>query len=152
MQTFLPYESYARSAAVLDRQRLGKQRVEVLQILWTLAGETDGWRNHPAVRMWRDEEGALIRYGMAVCSEWTNRGYKDTCGDKIAYLADHFSAYEPHPTIIGRMLPTEDPEWLGDLNFHMSHQSNLLRKDPAHYGPLFPGVRDDLPYVWPVRL
>ena len=33
MQTFLPYPDFARSAAVLDRQRLGKQRVEVLQIL-----------------------------------------------------------------------------------------------------------------------
>jgi hypothetical protein len=50
MQTFLPYESYARSAAVLDRQRLGKQRVEAMQILRVLAGETAGWGNHPAVR------------------------------------------------------------------------------------------------------
>ncbi len=33
MQTFLPYDSYADSAAVLDRARLGKQRVEAKQIL-----------------------------------------------------------------------------------------------------------------------
>ena len=32
---------------------------------------------------------------------------------------------------------------------HRAHQSSLLRKDPAHYGPLFPGVPDDLPYYWP---
>jgi hypothetical protein len=32
---------------------------------------------------------------------------------------------------------------------HRSHQSNLIRKDPAFYGPLFPGVPDDLDYVWP---
>lgn len=41
------------------------------------------------------------------------------------------------------------PPWLGDEAFHRSHQSNLLRKLPEHYGPLFPGVPDDLPYVWP---
>ena len=34
---------------------------------------------------------------------------------------------------------------------HRSHQSSLVRKDATHYGPLFPEVPDDLPYVWPVR-
>jgi len=43
------------------------------------------------------------------------------------------------------------PPWLGDTALHRSHQSALLRKDPQRYGPSFPGVPDDLPYVWPVR-
>ncbi len=38
MQTFLPYADFERSAAVLDRQRLGKQRVETLQIFQALTG------------------------------------------------------------------------------------------------------------------
>jgi len=42
------------------------------------------------------------------------------------------------------------PSWLGDPDVHRSHQSALLRKDPDHYRDLFPGVPDDLPYVWPV--
>jgi len=33
MQTFLPYPDFARCAAVLDPLRLGKQRVEVLQLM-----------------------------------------------------------------------------------------------------------------------
>ena len=33
---------------------------------------------------------------------------------------------------------------------HLSHQSNLVRKDREFYAPLFPGVPDDLPYIWPV--
>ena len=139
MQTFLPYESFARSAEVLDRQRLGKQRVEALQILRVLACETPGYRNHPAVGMWRGYELSLIDYGLAVCDEWhCERGYRDTCSDKIAAFTHNFR--------IDRGLR---PEWLGDQDFHLAHQSNLLRKDPAHYGPLFPGVPDDLPYVWP---
>jgi hypothetical protein len=43
------------------------------------------------------------------------------------------------------------PPWLGDSALHRSHQSALLRKDPELYRPWFPGVPDDLPYVWPVR-
>jgi hypothetical protein len=43
------------------------------------------------------------------------------------------------------------PPWLGDPEFHRSHQSSLVRKDPEHYGVMFPGVPDDLEYHWPVR-
>ena len=43
------------------------------------------------------------------------------------------------------------PPWLGDQEFHRSHRSSLLRKDPASYGPHFEDVPDDLEYVWPVR-
>ena len=39
MQTFLPYADFSKSAGVLDRMRLGKQRVETLQILQKLVGE-----------------------------------------------------------------------------------------------------------------
>ena len=43
----------------------------------------------------------------------------------------------------------ELPPWLGDPDFHRSHRSALLRKHPAYYRDVFPGVPDDLPYVWP---
>lgn len=33
MQTFLPYPDFCGTALVLDRKRLGKQRVEALQVL-----------------------------------------------------------------------------------------------------------------------
>ena len=78
MQTFLPYADFAQSARALDRQRLGKQRVEVKQILNVLKKGSGGWANHPAVKMWRGYEMALCNYGIAVCGEWTVRGYKDT--------------------------------------------------------------------------
>ena len=52
MQTFLPYADMRRSAQVLDPRRLGKQRVECLQVLRGPTVEGYGWRHHPAVRMW----------------------------------------------------------------------------------------------------
>lgn len=138
MQTFLPYADFAESARVLDRQRLGKQRVEAKQILRTLRGITSGWRNHPAVKMWRGYEVALALYGLSICEEWTRRGYRDAQANEIRDLVSPFnygSAFYP--------------SWLGDDEFHLSHRSNLIRKKPEHYGKLWPDVPNDLPYVWP---
>lgn len=137
MQTFLPFPSFADSAAALDRQRLGKQRVEVLQILHALQGSSSGWANHPAVRMWKGHEHALALYGVMVCDEWLKRGYRDTCRQRFVSV------------VIGNLPSTSFPSWIGSEAFHRSHQSNLVRKLPAHYRPLFPDVPDDLPYVWP---
>lgn len=140
MQTFLPYESFAESAAVLDRQRLGKQRVEGLQIVRTLAGITKGWANHPAVKMWRGHEFVLVEYTIAMSIEWMNRGYKDTCADKVALLVSEF----------GDSFGKDQPSWIGNVELHKSHQSNLLRKDPDYYSQFF-NVPNDLDYYWPVN-
>lgn len=135
MQTFLPYESFQASAMSLDRQRLGKQRVENLQIMKALVGLTKGWSNHPAVRMWRGHEDWLLEYQRAICEEWTSRGYKDTCLDKTAAI-----------TPPGH---SDYPRWLGRPDFHKSHRLNLMRKDPSWY--IFPDREDPATaeYVWP---
>ena len=80
MQTFLPYEDFAASIAVLDTPRLGKQRVETLQILRALTLPEYGWRNHPAVRMWRGRIDALALYGLISVAQWRERGFPDTTG------------------------------------------------------------------------
>ena len=78
MQTFLPYSSFIKSVRCLDRQRLGKQRVEALQILNALNGKSKGWTNHPATKMWRGYEEALCLYKDLCIQEWMERGYKNT--------------------------------------------------------------------------
>lgn len=134
MQTFVPYPDFQQSAATLDRQRLGKQRVETLQLLRAINGETKGWVNHPAAKMWADHVEALVAYGVAICQEWINRGYKDTCKEKIL-------AYS-------RGNSMQLPPWLGNDKVHASHRSNLLRKDPDYYGQFGWTETPDLPYVW----
>jgi hypothetical protein len=135
MQTFLPYPDFEKSAKVLDYRRLGKQRVEALQILNILTGNTNkkGWRNHPAVLMWKGYERALMKYTNVIIAEWIRRGYKN-----------NIPLYK-----IGRGR-IKMPPWLGHPNFHLSHRSNLMRKDRDHYSQYFNTV-DDLPYMWPVR-
>lgn len=135
MQTFLPYADFQRTAKVLDYRRLGKQRIEAKQILRVLLNETDsrGWRNHPAVKMWKGHEGVLAAYGVVICEEWVLRGYKD---NQLPYF-------------IARTFSDAEPSWMGDEKFHVAHQSNLIRKDSKYYQPHFSNVKDDLPYIWP---
>lgn len=130
MQTFLPFPNFRESAHVLDVKRLGKQRVEALQLI------RGSWPNHPASKMWRGYEWWLGVYGLCVCEEWRSRGYKDTCFDKILHEMRNF-------------VPGEVPPWFGNESFHASHRSNLLRKNPQHYSKFFQEI-DDLPYIWPV--
>jgi hypothetical protein len=119
------------TALLLDRQRLGKQRVEARQILNTLLFG-GGWANHPAVRMWRGFEAALVSYGDIIIHEWMRRGYRNSMPLLALYLPE-----------------LEMPPWLGDPALHASHRSNLLRKAPEHYNRFGWTERPDLPYVWP---
>jgi hypothetical protein len=147
MQTFLPYRSFRRSARVLDRARLGKQRVEALQILRALTRPTYGWQHHPAVGMWRGHEDALVAYAAEICAEWCRRGSPDTCLEQI--LVER--GVESPRTQEELEASGELPPWLGRRAFHRSHRSALVRKQPEWYRHHFPTVPDDLPYVWPVR-
>ncbi|WP_333773735.1 MSMEG_6728 family protein [Streptomyces sp. IBSBF 3136] len=151
MQTFLPDPDFRRSALLLDRRRLGKQRVEALQVLRGLTVPGYGWRRHPAVRMWAGYEEALVRYGLEICRVWREQGHQDSCA---ATLVADFAGAHPGPGPHVRDQPAlaaagELPPWLGDEAFHLSHRSALVRKDHDTYADAFPGTPDDLPYVWP---
>jgi hypothetical protein len=173
MQTFLPSPSFAESAAALDRQRLGKQRVETLQILQVLTGHrlvssarppgatramplpreewrvepvaSRGWSHHPAVLMWRGHLAALGAYQQAICAEWTGRGYRDTCAGKTAYLLEATG----HADGGGAGEPPM-PVWLGTDRFHAAHRGTLLAKDPDWYGRLGWTDEPDPDGLWPV--
>lgn len=143
MQTFLPYESFAESASELDRARLGKQRVETLQILQALnksknqSMEKVAWINHPATRMWNGYEPYLVNYGIAICEEWISRGYNDTCLGKIASL--------------GELFPQSDaPWWIGDERLHVSHRAMLYSKNPEYYAHFASSHELVDEYWWPV--
>ncbi|MGC5331381.1 MSMEG_6728 family protein [Micromonospora sp. DT62] len=150
MQTFLPYPDFLASARTLDQKRLGKQRVETIQVLRGLTWPTYGWRNHPAVKMWAGYEEALTRYGLDVCAVWCEPGRADTCATTMTAdlaAACGLTRVRTQAELAGA---GELPPWLGRDDLHLSHRSSLLRKDPGHYGPLFgDDVPPDLEYVWP---
>ncbi len=132
MQTFLPLPDMLESVKVLDNKRLGKQRVEALQILNTLQGRSRGWANHPAVKMWRGHEEALKEYHNLCISEWVRRGFRNN----MPFMAQVGGCFGM-------------PHWFGNEEFHSSHRSNLLRKDPGYYGWLGWSEPPTMPYYWP---
>ncbi len=149
MQTFLPYPRFAESARVLDSRRLGKQRVETIQVLRALTVPGYGWRHHPAAAMWAGYEEALVSYGLDVCEVWCASGNADTCAATLVGDLSRATGLRALRTQSELATAGELPPWLGDPAFHRSHQAALVRKDPEHYRRHFPDVPDDLPYVWP---
>jgi hypothetical protein len=135
MQTFLPYPDFEKTVRCLDWRRLAKQRVECNQILKALSGETKGWRNHPATLMWKGYEDALLQYKDYCIAEWVKRGYVNNM--------DYFGG--------DKKILAPTPPWFGDPDFHASHRSNLLRKDPVWYGQFGWSEPNDLPYIWPSK-
>jgi hypothetical protein len=134
MQTFLPYPNFEKSVKVLDNKRLGKQRVEAYQILNILLNrtKTKGWRNHPAVKMWKGYENALKSYFNESIKEWKQRGFINNMElEKIS----------------GKIIL---PSWIGNRKFHSSHKSNLLRKDKEYYSKFGWKESENLPYFWPI--
>jgi pyrimidine dimer DNA glycosylase len=137
VQTFLPYPDFERTAEVLDDRRLGKQRVEVLQILNAMHRTSGGWINHPATRMWRGHEAALVAYGLAVIDVWTRAGRADTVRDKILpHLHGEPVRTQQELAALGML-----PPWLGREDIHRAYRSALVRKMPEHYRPAVPRRR-----------
>jgi len=171
MQTFLPYKSFEQSLDCLDKQRLGKQRVEASQILNCLnyrkTGDIymidkngrkrrRGWIDHKAVVMWVGYDSALIQYYNTCLRKFAERGGNNI---KLQPIEEPAEIIYPH--------------WLGDEEFHASHRSNLLRKSKESFEQRMIKIREnpnskinpmeviewyaqfkwnepaDLPYIWP---
>ena len=145
MQTFLPIADFDRSAMILDRLRLNKQRLECKQILMSLTGG-GGWKHHPAVKMWEGYELSLCDYSLAICEACNARGIADNVGA--------YNWFADGARTLVELNGIEDavtPPWFGNAKFHRAHRSNLVRKNSLYYRRFFKTVPDDLPYVWPTK-
>jgi predicted DNA-binding transcriptional regulator AlpA len=138
MQTFLVSHQYQKTAQSLDNKRLGKQRVEAYQILRALLGHSNGWVNHPATKMWQGHEASLAVYGYTMCEVWKEKGFADSLQNTFDKALQTLNTKERHK-----------PWWAWNDLFVLSHQSNLVRKDPLFYSLLF-DVPNNIPYVWPL--
>ena len=141
MQTFMPYADFEQTARVLDNKRLNKQALEGWQILMTNLAldpegnhrEPKGWRNHPAVKMWRGHEQVLLNYIGAMVVEWKARGYRSTIFDKAERTYDQALRLG----LVRDEQPAELPSWMLDQHLlediTSSHRTALLSKEYAWY-------------------
>ena len=146
MQTFLPYPDLRASVEVLDDKRLGKQRVETLQVMRALVVPGYGWQSHPVTAMWRGYRPALMAYQVETCAVWAERGFADTCLEKTLATLDEV----PDDAAAFRSGEFDMPPWFGREDVHRSHRSKLLAKMPEFYTDVFGDEPADLDYVWPV--
>ena len=130
MQTFLPYKDFAEVADSLDSKRLNKQILECYQILNVLSNPspTAGWRNHPAVKMWRGFEFSLYKYAMTMVSEADARSIKTE--NNVANLE---RLRKTHGLDWGTTMPL----WFSNKKVMKrvttTHKANLYKKAPELY-------------------
>lgn len=139
MQTFLPYKDFAKTAQALDNKRLNKQILEGYQILNVLSNDDPkaGWRNHPAVKMWRGHEFGLLDYVFTMVDEANKRGIKtENNVANIITLRDR-AGYR-----WGKGLPSwfNNTETISRIN--TTHKANLYIKDSMYYHDFLDAVTD----------
>ncbi len=145
IRTWVPEPTFAASATVLHDEEVFRVRQHALFILGVLAGHNQHMRHNPVVTMWRGAELILVSYGVTMCREWRTRGHSDKLEEQIyAYGEEALRTNVFSPDINGNQ-----PWWLANEGFHLSHRSNLINLRPDFYGKIWPGVPKDLPLVMP---
>jgi hypothetical protein len=132
MQTFLPGNSFKESASILDSKRLNKQILEAYQILNVLSNDDPkaGWRNHPAVKMWRGSEHVLYTYAFAMISEAKRRGIRTAKNEENLKFLRRAKKQQ---------WGNQYPNWMQNSEIRKlvitTHRANLYKKDPEYYYP-----------------
>lgn len=118
MQVFVPYEEPYFVAQSLDNRRLNKQVLESRQIIKAITGESEGWKKHPVVNMYKNHIIWLIFYTM--------------CLD--AYRKGHLKEAWRYNTVACIYAPS----FLKDGRVTAHHRARLYTKAPEYYQKVWP--------------
>jgi Pyrimidine dimer DNA glycosylase len=126
MQTFItdwPTLNYGLEH--LDRKRLVKQLLETRQIMAALSGDSKGWVNHPATKMWYGKEDTLFDYAMQNANELEKLGYKFKLN--LSWIMEFYND-------IVETRSTNDKWDDRELDRVIyTHRGRLYEKDPIYY-------------------
>lgn len=172
MISFLPYRSFEESAKCLDYKRLGKMRVECLQILKTL-------NQGPFLECWHEcglkrPKGHRESDGIVYCNNcgtplrntpWCRhpavqmwRGYEYNLANYGIIFCQEWIKRGYKDTTLKRISDIREyldykedsyPWWLGFEKFHSSHRAALLYKNFIHYSQFGWDEKPELNYCWP---
>lgn len=148
--TWLPLPSFKDSVQALSDEHLGLQRIHVLEIMEYFHDvevsqlssdyQKHDLYEHPVTAMWHGYDLQLIEYGLEACEEWaTRKGRRDPFYEK---LANHLEWATHEDAIMHK------PNWFGDVDFHLSHQAALLKRDRDHYKSYFMADTERA-LIWP---
>jgi hypothetical protein len=151
MQTFLIDKDLQNSSQLLDYRRLGKQRVEAIQVADVLLRKAGllndgkkGWINHVVLSYWYNEEGnwlpALLDYTQVTIDEWISRGYKNTID-----LTKWRNLVGQYPYLFR----FDNPPWAKYADeIILTHRAKLLQKDTVYYMNTFMEHNIAIPFNW----
>lgn len=162
VNTFIIVPDIEQTAKMLDKQRLGKQRLEAKQLIDILerydqTGTCDGgWSSHPALRSWKGYTNSLKAYFNIIVNEWISRGCQNTMKlypidtKRYRVVKCNFDGKTAH--FQGPFDEYCYPFWVSFPPLYMSHQAALCRKNPEYYSSF---LREELKpfltngYLWP---
>jgi hypothetical protein len=152
MQTFITdLPEFGYGLRYLDQKRVVKQLLETRQIMSALTGNTRGWVNHPATKMWRGKEDMLWDYGRQNALELDHRGYQ---------WQNNFEQLTAHYEDIANSRYTNG-DWSRDdyTRVLYTHRGRLWEKDSDYYSnwSLYSDFYkyvccDRCNYYWPTHL
>lgn len=91
---------------------------------------------------WRGYEMALLNHGAALIhTSWEKSGRR--LSQSVAQNLCSLQAEARH-----RLWTYKRPEWTKDKDILTTHRSLLIRFNPEHYRPLFPGTPEDLKAIY----
>ena len=96
----------------------------------------------PLTMMWTGYEPALAAYAVAANAVLVRYGV--TSGIRSLEIANTVQELRRD----GDPMEFVSPPWMEDIDFLMSHRSNLMRRWPESYS--FPRNPKDMPYLWPI--
>jgi hypothetical protein len=153
--SFLPYADFQKTAEVLDMRRLGSSKNEAKIMINTLLGKSKGWASHPATLSYVGHVDALKLYFNIILQEWLKRGYNSEM--KFFDLSDHLKVKSKLPKKFRPLCKNykiqdydiEMPWFIGNDDYHYSHQAMLYRKKPDFYKFDYPTKFNTKGYYWP---
>lgn len=171
MQTFLPFPHFTMSAQVLDKKRLGKQRVETLQILKVL------WRGkyycndcqktithfNPYKTGFHcyDCEAPLKMTGwynhpavqLWIGHPWSLYNYLTEICKEWSIRGYKDTCYNKASILVSKNFSDVSanmlPHWFGNEKFHSAHRAALLFKNYEYYKQFAWKEEPKLEYFWP---
>lgn len=139
--TFVPFFDIAKTYNVLDVKRRNKQITECIEIISAIELNKAGYKNHPALLMWKDNVDALKVYYNIMLRLWRKDGGK---GTRVLYNLDEDSV--------------EWPWWWNWEVLALSHKLSLLRKSKLYTLESLEltyeeaRLKNTCGYIWPSRI
>lgn len=150
LTTYVPMADAVEVAEILNNVDIGHVASTVHSLLKEMHAETPCYlRDHPYYKMWVGHAPALAAYGLAMCDEIRKRDRFETRDAREVFEAVEEGIRQHLEYATAADYTLTYPQWWGDVELHLAHQSELVRRYPGHYMKYFPDIPMTIAPFWP---